>query len=148
MLVVSNHILFFTCLVMASSKICPLILPKSEVWLSILQLPGPSWPFSSTTMAFGFFQSSGTLRDCHDLAIFGVDAGGSTCRSHLSPLRTGAFYYCCPKQRPVLQQLYFLTKTFGCPSFFSNSFTLPVLDHPIAVETKQTLSKCDLQGDM
>lgn len=42
-------------------------------------------------MTCAFFQSPQTLPDCHDLAILGVQTGGSTSRSYLSPLRSGAF---------------------------------------------------------
>lgn len=42
-------------------------------------------------MTFAFFQSPGTLPDCHDLAILGVETGGSTSCCYLSPLRPGAF---------------------------------------------------------
>lgn len=132
MLAVSNHLLFFTCLIMASGRICPLIVTWFEAWLTILELPGSALPFSRMSMTFTFFQSPGTLPDCHDLAILGVETGGSTSHSYLCPLRSGAF--CSPFERLILRKILmqqilmqssFLPKTSGCPSFFLTSSTLP-----------------------
>jgi len=73
--------------------ISPLIVTWFEVGFIILQFPGTSLPFSRMSMTFSFFQSPGTLPDGHDLVILGVETGGSTSHSYLSPLRLGAFYF-------------------------------------------------------
>ena len=71
MLVTTNHHIYFSmCLSMAFRSYCYMILPATEMRLTVLQFPGSSFlPFLRMGVMFLLFQSVGTSTDSHGLSF-------------------------------------------------------------------------------